>query len=164
MFRLRVGADAVASAYNVNARGESAMCVLDAGQMVGRHNIYMSLNDVDWMLSVSDIVISDLNVLSMEPSLFSVFGGTMVTFRGDFGNMARFSGACKFAAQFENALVLNTSTVVCRAPPFSGSVEVKASVGDLLDNFWMGSFSAVYTSIIRVMKVSLSAKLQNTSR
>ncbi len=38
---LRVGADAVASAYNVNARGESAMCVLDAGQMVGRHNIYM---------------------------------------------------------------------------------------------------------------------------
>ena len=46
---LRIGADAAASACNVSAGGESAACVLDAGQVVGRHIVYMSFDSAFWI-------------------------------------------------------------------------------------------------------------------
>jgi hypothetical protein len=149
----RIGSDAAASSCNVSGGGGSAVCVVDAGQMIGRHVFSVSMNSVDWESSVCAFFVSHLNVLSIEPSLFSVFGGTMVTFRGNFGDSFSVHRACKFAAHVENAIIMNSSVVICRAPPFFGSGEVQAYVGDLLANIWLASFHAIYTSIVRVTKV-----------
>ena len=75
----------------------------------------------------------------------------MVTFRGSFGNLSM--AACKFAAHVESTVAMNSSAAVCRAPPFFGSVKVEAVMGYLLENLWLTSFDALYTSIVRVVKV-----------
>jgi hypothetical protein len=47
---LRIAADAAGAACNVSAGGESAVCVFDAGRMVGRHFVSISLDSDYWKI------------------------------------------------------------------------------------------------------------------